>query len=36
MLTHPISTDRLTLHPLRKEDEAAAVEIMRSDLVNPT
>jgi RimJ/RimL family protein N-acetyltransferase len=36
MITQPIITQRLSLHPLRREDEAAAVEIMRSDLVNPT
>lgn len=36
MFTHPITTPRLELHPLRKEDEAAALEILRSDLVKPT
>lgn len=36
MFKDPVITPRLTLHPLRKADEAAALKILRSDLVKPT
>jgi len=36
MITKPIVTPRLRLHGLEKKDEAAAVQILRSDLVKPT
>lgn len=36
MFQLPILTSRLNLHPLRPEDEAAAVDILRSDRVTPT